>query len=150
MPTVLAVFKWKKWCDVRFFCTIVNLQYHSSILLVRTWISIVWRAHDCVFYCRALFTCRAVAAACVDVRPSSKVHPNRPNVLLPVLKFQYCNIGYWTSISRICVWEKIPRRTQWKLGKSWLSEHFRRQGFWPGSPCISQWALQRNIFVRPF
>ena len=70
------------------------------------------------FYCRALFTCQAVAAACVDVRPSSKVHPNRPNVHLLVLKFLYCNIGYWTSIWRSVFEKKIPRRTQWKLGKS--------------------------------
>ena len=138
MPTVSAVFKWKQWCDVSFFCKIANLKDDSSILLIRMWLSIVGRAHDCLFYCRALFTCRAVAAACVNLQPSSKVHPNRPNVLLLVLKFRNCNIGYWTSILRFVFEKNIPRRTQWKLGKSWLSEHFRRQGFWPGSPCLRE------------
>jgi hypothetical protein len=108
---------------------------------VRSRVLIAWLAHEGLLCCKVLFACQAVAPAWVALLPLSKVHPNRPNVLLLVLKFQYCNIGYWTSISRICVWEKIPRRTQSKLGKSWLSEHFRRQGFWPGSPWISICAL---------
>ena len=125
----------KTWCNSGFFSTTVNRQYVASILLVRSRVLIAWLAHEGLLCCKVLFACQAVAPAWVALLPLSKVHPNRPNVLLLVLKFQYCNIGYWTSISRICVWEKIPRRTQSKLGKSWLSEHFRRQGFWPGSPC---------------
>lgn len=72
-------------------------------------------AHDCLFHWKVLFTCQAVAPACVNLRPSSKAHPNRPNVLLLVLKFQYCNIGYLRSISRSVFEKKIPRRTQSRL-----------------------------------
>ena len=72
-------------------------------------------AYDCLFYWKALFTCQAAAPACVNLRPSSKAHSNRPNVLLLVLKFQYCNIGYWASISRSVFGKNIPRRTQSKL-----------------------------------
>ena len=108
MPTVQAVFEWKTWFDAGFFFTIVNLQYAASILLFRSRILIMGPAYDCLFYWKALFTCQAAAPACVNLRPSSKAHSYRPNVLSLVLKFQYCNIGYWASISRSVFGKKYP------------------------------------------